>query len=138
VTPRRAGRTQSCDERGARSRLRYAYAQLALAELATATSSGEEKQAAASCAVLAGIAASDAACCAALGERSRSQDHRDAVALLRQVAPGGRDAAAQLERLLSLKDRAQYGFEDLAGQKLVAAVRHARALVTFAESVLER
>lgn len=136
MTPRRAGRTQSCDERAARSRLRDAYAQLELAELAT--SSAEEKKAAASCAVLAGIAASDAACCAALGERSRSQDHRDAVALLRQVAPGGRDAAAQLERLLGLKDQAQYGFEDLAGQKLVAALRQARALVTFAESVLER
>ena len=111
MTARRAGRRQPCDERGARSRLRDAYA---------------------------GIAASDAACCAALGERSRSQDHRDAVTLLRQVAPGGRDAAAQLERLLGLKDQAQYGFEDLAGQKLVAALRQARALVSFAESVLER
>ena len=30
-------------------------------------------------AVLAGIAAADAACCAALGERSRSEDHRDAT-----------------------------------------------------------
>jgi hypothetical protein len=138
VTPRRAGRTQSCDERDARSRLRDAYAQLELAELATATSSAEDKKAAASCAVLAGIAASDAACCAALRQRSRSQDHRDAGALLRQVAPGGVNAAAQLERLLGLKDQAQYGFEDLTGQKLAAALRQARALVAFAESVLER
>jgi hypothetical protein len=75
---------------------------------------------------------------AVLCERSRSQDHRDAVALLRQVASGGRDAAAQLERLLGLKDQAQYGFEDLGGQKLAAALRQARALVTFAEGVLER
>jgi hypothetical protein len=138
VTPRRAGRTQSCDERGARTRLRDAYAQLELAELATAPSSAEETKAAASCAVLAGIAASDTACCAALGKRSRSQDHRDAIALLRQVAPGGGDAAGQLERLLGLKDHAQYGFEDLAGRKLVAALRQARALVAFAERVLER
>lgn len=138
MTPRRAGRRESCDERAARTRLRDAYAQLELAELAAAASSAEEKKASASCAVLAGIAASDAACCAALRERSRSQDHREAVALLRQVTPCGRDAAAQLERLLGLKDQAQYGFEDLAGQKLVAALRQARALVTFAESVLER
>jgi hypothetical protein len=138
VTPRRAERTQSCDERAARTRLRDAYAQLDLAELATASSTAEEKKAAVSCAVLAGIAASDSACCAAQGERSRSQDHRDAVALLRQVAPGGRDAAAQLERLLGLKDQAQYGFEGLGGQKPLAALRQARALLAFAEGVLER
>jgi hypothetical protein len=36
------------------------------------------------------------------------------------------------------KDQAQYGFEDLSGQKLTTAVRHARALITFAARVLER
>lgn len=137
MTPRRTGRTQSCGGRDARTRLRDAYAQLALGELATDAASAAEKKAAAS-AVLAGIAASDATCCAALGERSRSQDHRDAVAMLRQVAPGGRDAAAHRERLLGLEDQARYGFEDLTGQRLVAALRHARALTTFAESILER
>ena len=39
--------------------------------------------------VLAGIAASDAACCAALARRHRVQDHRGAVALLEGVEPGG-------------------------------------------------
>jgi hypothetical protein len=138
VSPRGAGRTQACDERDARARLRDAYAQLELAELATPTSSPEEKKAAVSCAVLAGIAASDAACCAALGQRSRSADHRDAVALLGQVAPDGRDAAAALERLLGLKDRAQYGLENLAGPQAVGALRQARSLVAFAERVLQR
>jgi hypothetical protein len=52
-----------------------------------------ERKAAASSAVLAGIAAADAACCTVLGERSRSQDHRDATRLVRDVAPGGADAA---------------------------------------------
>ena len=64
-----------------------AYAQIELAELATADSSAEEKKAAASCAVLAGIAASDAACCAALGQALREVspvNHGDAVALVRQ------------------------------------------------------
>jgi hypothetical protein len=70
------------------------------------------------------------------GRRSRSQDHHDAVALLRQVSPGGPDGARQLERLLGLKDQAQYGFEDLAGQKLVAALRQARALIALAERTL--
>jgi hypothetical protein len=89
VSPRNASRTQDCTENDARRRLSDARAQLDLAELASADSSAEEKKAAASCAVLAGIAAADAASCKALGRRSRSQDHRDAVALVRQVAPGG-------------------------------------------------
>jgi hypothetical protein len=53
--------------------------------------------------VLAGIAAADAVCCSALGRRSRSQNHRDAVALVRQVFPAGPAAARHLERLLGLK-----------------------------------
>jgi hypothetical protein len=97
-----------------------------------------ERKAATSCAVLAGIAAADAACCAALGERSRSQDHRDASKLLRSIEPGGPDAARHFERLIGLKDQSQYGFEDLSGEKLTSAVRYATALVAFAEQVLRR
>lgn len=138
MSPRAARRTQPCDRQAARTRLRDAHAQLELAALATAGSSAEERKAAASCAVLAGIAASDAACCSALGQRSRSQDHRDAVVLLGQVSPGGTAAARHLERLLGLKDQVQYGFEDLAGHTLVTALRQARALVAFAEQVLAR
>lgn len=138
MSPRQSARTQTCGEGDARGRLRDARAQLDLAEIASANSTPEDRKAAASCAVLAGIAAADAACCKAVGERSRSQNHRDAVALVRQVAPGGADAARQLERLLGLKDQAQYGFEDVGGQTLAAALRRARALVAFAESVLGR
>lgn len=135
---RRRNGTQPCDAHAARGRLRDAHAQLELAGPATANSSPEERKAAVSCAVLAGIAASDAACCAALGQRSRSQDHRDAVALLRQVSPDGPEGARQLEWLIGLKDRAQYGFDDVAGQSLVAALRQARSLVALAEQTLAR
>jgi hypothetical protein len=138
VSPRQSARTQTCSEGDARGRLRDARAQLDLAEIAGANSTPEDRKAAASCAVLAGIAAADAACCKALGERSRSQSHRDAVALVRQVVPGGADAAKQLERLLGLKDQAQYGFEEVGGQTLAAALRRARALVAFAETALGR
>lgn len=138
MSPRQAFRIQSCSEDDARGRLRDARAQLDLAELAGPTSTPEQRKAAASCAVLAGIAAADAACCKALGQRSRSQNHRDAVALVRQVAPGGPEAARQLERLLGFKDQAQYGFEDIGGQRLAAALRQARVLVAFAGTVLER
>ncbi len=113
----RRGRVQTCDEGDARARLRDARAQLDLAEV-SGTATPEERKAAASCAVLAGIAAADAACCRALGERSRSQDHRDAVLLVRRVSPGGPDAARALERLLAVKDVAQYGLGDMSRQRL--------------------
>jgi len=111
VSPRHPSRTQDCTESEARRRVADARAQLDLAELATAASNAEEKKAAASCAVLAGIAA---------------------------VEPGGAEAAKQLERLLGIKDQAQYGFEDTGGQRLAAARRQARALVAFAEGALNR
>jgi hypothetical protein len=40
-------------------------------------------------AVLAGIAASDATCCATQGERSGGQDHKRAVELIRQAGLNG-------------------------------------------------
>jgi len=51
---------------------------------------------AAALAVLAGIAASDAACCKDLHKRSRSEDHHDAEQLLAQITPGGNKAAKDL------------------------------------------
>jgi hypothetical protein len=138
MSPRKGSRTSACGEREARVRLADAKAQLQLAELAGKGSPAAEIKAAVSSAVLAGIAASDATCCKALGRTNRAQNHRDAVELLGQVSPGGADAAKQLERLLSLKDESQYGFTDLTGQKLQQAVRRARALVTHAENVLRR
>jgi hypothetical protein len=86
--------------------------------------------------VLAGIAASDAACCAALGRRSRSSNHHDAERLLREIAPGGPDAANRLRRLLDLKDNAQYGFLHVAGQDLQSVLRQGRVLTEFAERTL--
>jgi hypothetical protein len=88
--------------------------------------------------VLAAIAAADAACCHALGLRSRSDVHRDAVNLVKQVAPGGPDAGNKLQRLLSLKDESQYGFGGMGGQKHEVAIRQAKALVEFAEQTLQR
>jgi hypothetical protein len=138
VSPRKSSRTSGCGEREARVRLADARAQLQLAELAGGASPPAEIKAAVSSAVLAGIAASDAACCKALGRANRSENHRDAVELLGQVAPGGVDAAKQLERLLSLKDESQYGFTNLTGQKLQQAIRRAKALVAHAEEVVRR
>jgi hypothetical protein len=136
MSPHRQSRTQLCGDRAARTRLRDAVAQLALAELATADGTPEELKAAASCAVLAGIAAADAACCATLGRRSRAQDHRDAVSLLQTVPGGGPNAARQLDRLLGSKDDSQYGFQPMSAPQRLAAVRRARALIAFATQVV--
>jgi len=91
---------------------------------------------AAALAVLAGIAASDAACCDALQERSRSQSHRDAERLLAQITPGGKKAAGDLRELLNLKDKAQYGFLKMSVPEVRKVMRRANGLVEFAARVL--
>lgn len=140
MTPGRgATRTQPCSVAQARTRLEHARKFLDVAELSAGE--GEDMEyasAAAALAVLAGIAASDAACCAALGRRSRGQDHRQATELVEQIASGGSQAATALRRLLSLKDEAHYGLFDVGGQDLQAALRQAKALVDFAEEVVRR
>lgn len=63
-----------------------------------------------------------------LGRRSRGQDHREALALLRQVTGGDR-MAQDLRRLLDIKDGAQYGTVYVSQQRATAAVKQARRLV---------
>jgi len=91
---------------------------------------------ASSLAVLAGIAASDAACCASLKRRARGPDHEEAVALVQSVSPGGEQMARDLERLLSLKDDAQYGVLIVPTDKAESAVAWARRLVEAARQLV--
>lgn len=79
--------------------------------------------------VLAGIAASDAACCAALGRRSRGQDHRQAIDLVQQAGADGKELANALRRLLDLKDNAHYGMRFVTAEQARAAFRNASKLV---------
>jgi hypothetical protein len=136
----RSGRTQECARADARARLKHATKFLEAADLVATEEpdSPESANVAASLAVLAGIAASDAACCAALGRRSRGQDHREAERLLAEVAHGGADAAKQLRRLLNVKDAAQYGFIHVSSSELRAVLRQAQALVDFGQRALLR
>lgn len=90
---------------------------------------------AASVAILAGIAAADAACCHALGRRSRSENHRDAEALLAEITPGGKHAARQFRQLIDVKDTAHYGFISISAAQLKHVLRQAEHLVDFAEQV---
>jgi hypothetical protein len=132
-------RTQRCSGADARTRQAQARKFLEVAELvATEQAIPASASAAGALAVLAGIAASDAACCHSLGRRSRSEDHRDAAALLSEVNPGGAGAATTLRRLLDVKDKAHYGLIHLTGQELRVALRQARRLVEFADDALRR
>jgi len=139
MTARPAVRTQPCTEAQARTRLDQARRFLDVAELVAGEADDREyASVSASLAVLAGIAAADAACCKALGRRSRGQDHHQAEELLAQVEPGGKQASNSLRRLLNLKAEAHYGLLDVGGQDLRAALRQAAALVKFADAVLLR
>ena len=133
-------KSQACGTADARKRLADAKRFLDVAELAgdVDDSSLEYGSVAASVAVLAGIAASDAACCEELGKRSRSQSHHDAEALLSQISPGGKQAASQLRQLINLKDTAQYGLISVTAAELKRALRQAAHLVEFAEEILRR
>lgn len=124
----------------ARRRLAHARSFLEVAKLTTDEHdpSLEYASVAASVAVLAGIAAADAACCKELGKRSRSDDHHDAETLLQEITPGGKPATSQLRQLLSLKGTAHYGFSRVTAAESKRALRLATQLVEFAEAILQR
>jgi hypothetical protein len=135
---RGSDKTTPCGNVEAKARLKDAQAHYRAAESSASDDTPENRKAAVSSAVLAGIAAADAACCGALARASRGDDHRAAERLLAQVSPGGKDAATQLGRLLGVKAESQYGFKSLSADKRTAALRRARRLIDFAEEVLAR
>ncbi|SFK44816.1 hypothetical protein [Cellulomonas sp. KH9] len=115
----------------AREHLQIAAERLEMCRLRPDRSS--EAQAAASNAVLAAIAASDALCGQALGQHAADHDHRAATTLLRTVEPDGPRLANKLGRLLSDKTVLQYGtFCTRATAE--QAVRDARSLVDAVDS----
>jgi hypothetical protein len=136
---KRGSRTQPCDRAQARTRLENAQKSLEVAELAAGEAEiPASRSVAAALAVLSGIASADAACCAALGRRSRGEDHREAAALLREIVPAGDRAARALTDLLNLKDTAQHGLIPITQRQLTAALRRAKSLLDFARETLRR
>ena len=109
-------------------RLKQAQAFVTVAELAVDDEDAYNGGVAASVAVLAGIAASDAACCARLGRRSRGQDHAGAIDLLKTVQPDGVALANDLGRLLAIKDNVHYGTLVISSRDAKAAVNRARRM----------
>jgi len=85
--------------------------------------------AAASSAVTAGINAKDAMCFLLAGQSVAAENHREAVTELRRLGASTKEAATALDRLLGLKDRAQYDRRDVTKADADAAVRRAHLLV---------
>lgn len=136
--PRSTSRTQGCDRGDALTRLAQAESFLLAAELIVDDSSDDATPSvAASLAVLAGIAASDAACCARRGLRARGQSHAEAVELLGTVAPGGADMAKDLQRLLNRKDDSQYGLTFVSAAEATRMVGWAKRLLERARKAVE-
>lgn len=138
MSPSRGARNRRCDAADARSRLSLARKFLEVAGLVETEEDPGFWSVAASLAVLAGIAASDAACCKALGRRPRGENHHDAEALLETVVPGGQEAAVALRRLIDLKDKAQYGIIHVSRDDLKTSMKQAERVLGFAEAVMRR
>ncbi|NTW42406.1 MAG: hypothetical protein HGA44_21445 [Cellulomonadaceae bacterium] len=92
-----------------------------------------EAQVAASNAVSAAIAASDALCGHASGERSADQDHKTAITMLAMVRPDGSVLSKRLARLLNDKSLLQYGAFCTHGTA-ARACKDAQALVDALDS----
>lgn len=131
-------RVQTCGEGEARIRLKQARLFLDVAETVHDNDLDASFNVAASLCVLAGIAASDAACCVALGERPRGQDHHEAEVVVKRIPGVGAEMAKALHRLLVLKDDAHYGMLFISRDKTTTAVRNASRLIELAERVAAR
>jgi len=112
----------------ARSRRQIAQKYLEVADV-VAVEDGAAINVAVGLAVLAGIAAGDAICIAAIGERYSGSDHSAAAGLLSRV-----DAALgkQLRRIVDLKPGSHYGDRLLRTQDRTIALRAAALLVDAA------
>jgi len=137
MSARKGASTGPCGRAEALQRLAQARKFLEVAALCVDDPSDETlPHVAAALAVLAGIAASDAACCARLQRRSRGQDHHDAEVLVATIHPNGANMARDLGRLLNEKDNAHYGVMLVSRATATKMVVWARRLIDFADAVL--
>jgi hypothetical protein len=104
------------------------------AEFEPDSKDGAARSVAVSNAVLAGIAAVEALCGKRLGRRSNSNDHSDALVLIRQVAEVRARAERLLQTLLSVKNKAQYESADPNAAETKKALRAMRQLIEVART----
>ena len=126
-------KTRAADRTHAETRLNDARAYLQQADISHRMVDGPRRNATVvSSAVLAGIAASDAACAFALGVVSAGA-HEQAVKLLSRVSGSDR-AVGELSKLEAIKTAAQYAGKSMAERQATDAIARARRLVAFAEA----
>lgn len=113
----------------ARARLKEAQAYLELAELGVASDSVAERRVSGSNAILAGIAAADAICGLALGERSSGEDHVQAAALLERAVRPRTKTVTSFRRLLTDKTPIQYGVQPVSVADSAALLKWAKEIV---------
>lgn len=77
-----------------------------------------------------GIASADVVCCSRLGEFSQSQNHADAIQLLKRAEPS---LASALSRLLGRKSADVYGASVASHQRVTEARNAAAKLLRAAE-----
>lgn len=131
----RRGETRDVDRAFAPRRLEAAQSFLHQAHRTAEGARGPaDRSAAVSSAILAAIAASDAACTVRLGQVWKG-DHARAHTLLATVS-GAEEAARALHRLTALKTNVQYLSETVTDTKLTSALRQADRVVEFADRVL--
>lgn len=117
--------------------MRQAELYLEVATLVLGHETGEDATVATGNAVLAGIAAADAMCCAAAGRRYRGTDHRRAADHLQQVT-GDAELGRILRDLVDLKDLGHYGLTNIRARRARTAVRRAEQLVSAARDRIRR
>lgn len=127
MTPRRVEARSASPAEG-RGRYRVAVKYFEVAQLVEAED-GAALNVCVGVAVLAGIAAADAICVSALGERHAGSDHLGAAILLQRVDRG---LSRRLADLVELKARSHYGAGLLTPRDRVRALRCAEALVEAA------
>lgn len=125
--------THPGDKASAKARLHVADKYLEVARLMTTDGDPYAINVCVGTAVLAGIAAADAICLEATGERYSGQDHAAAAELLERVEA---QMGKHLKRLVALKPGAHYGDKLLTLRDRQAALRAADRLAEDARGRL--
>lgn len=127
-------RTNPCTPDIRQGRLRKAVEFLDAATLTAEQAGGQRAapDAFVTLCIQAGIAASDAICCARLGQHAQGQDHNEAVTLLSQA---NSESARHLRVLLGMKTKAGYSHTGISAADARRAGRAADALVETARRV---
>lgn len=130
-------RTGNCTKVDAKNRQSQAESFVMVAGLRLIDESDDSTPGvAASLAVLAIVAAADAACCHRLGKRSRSQDHAQAENFVASVEPNGKAMSKKFGDVIAAKDDSHYGLTLVGPAKAKILVQKANDFVKWSKDVV--